>query len=352
MRMRRAFWVTLAGLSLAGGAALVISQPLRAQLIWQIQAGAPDLSDVGVAMPDGLRLATDVYLPAPGLRGTGFRGPAVLMRLPYGKRSYGEIRFWVNILLPEGYAVVVQDMRGRGNSDGVFAPWPNEGADGAATLDWITAQGWSDGAVGTLGCSALGESQLMLAALNHPAHRAMVPMGAGGAAGTLEGRHTYFGAFEGGIFQLASGIGWFGTAGEKTPGRYAPEGGDLAAALQTLPIIGAVRRLRHDPTDYEAFLEHFGDTAWWNDMGYISPEDRPTVPAFYIDSWYDPSIGGTLALQRASRLAGAETQTLITPGTHCSYLGADEPGMVGDLPLAPQGRAAPVGQILAFLAAT
>ncbi|MEY8120920.1 CocE/NonD family hydrolase, partial [Falsihalocynthiibacter sp. BN13B15] len=102
---------------------------------WRVQAGKPNQADVMIPMADGVRLATDVYLPsAQGAL------PTVLMRLPYGKRSYGEVRFWVDKLTRRGFVVVAQDMRGRHGSEGVFAPYPHAGSDGVATLDWITAQ--------------------------------------------------------------------------------------------------------------------------------------------------------------------------------------------------------------------
>ena len=202
------------------------------------------------------RAVSDVYLPA------GAEGPlpAILMRLPYGKTRFGEVRKWMRTFLPEGYAVVVQDMRGRYASEGVWAPYPDEARDGAATLDWITAQGWSDGKVGTIGCSALGETQLMLATERHPAHRAMIPMGAGGAIGTLDDAYGFFGFFEGGILNLASGFGWFVAAGGKTPDRMeqadAAMHGRVAAAFREAAGPGIVH------LDASRSVDEVGARAW------------------------------------------------------------------------------------------
>ncbi|RBW52513.1 CocE/NonD family hydrolase [Ruegeria sp. A3M17] len=317
----------------------------RNQIAWWVQAGAPDLADVMVTVPDGVRLATDVYLPAE----SGPR-PTVLMRLPYGKRTYGEVRFWVRELTRRGFAVVAQDMRGRYGSEGTFAPYPNEGPDGAATLDWIINQPWSNGRVGTLGCSALGESQLMLAAQGHPALHAIVPIAAGGAIGSVEGKNAYFSGFEGGVFNLAAGVGWFGTEGGKT----APKSGyhpiDPDDVLDGLPVVGLVAQLRSDETDYEAFLQNFDNPQYWRDAGYITGNEAFSVPALFIDTWHDPGIDSSLTLAETLQNAGASVNTIIGAGTHCNYLGTDGDTVVGDLPVSPDRRIGYVDLISRFLA--
>ncbi|MFT7596280.1 MAG: putative acyl esterase [Paracoccaceae bacterium] len=148
-------------------------------------------SSIMIPMPDGPRLATDIYLPDQ----PDTRLATILICPLYGKRRYNEVRHWLDLFLPHGFAVVVQDMRGRWGSEGVFAPYPNAAGDGSATLDWIVDQGSSNGRVGTIGCSALGESQILLAASGHPAHHAMIPIGAGGAIGRANGDFGYFGFF-------------------------------------------------------------------------------------------------------------------------------------------------------------
>jgi putative CocE/NonD family hydrolase len=331
--------------ALVASAALMAAGPYRERILWAVEAGSPDIADAMIPMRDGVRLATDVYLPS-----QRDPVPAVLLRLPYGKRSYGEIRFWVNELSARGFATVVQDMRGRHGSEGVFAPYPNAGADGAATLDWIVAQPWSNGRVGSLGCSALGESQLMLGKQNHPALRAMVPIAAGGAIGTAGGRNGYFAAFEGGIFNLAAGVGWFSTEGGKTPGDMGPGGGEVAAALRALPVIEAVSKLREGPTDYEDFLRKFENEAYWRKAGYVTDADRFWAPALFIDTWHDLGISSALTLAERVRASGNETHSIIGAGTHCAYLGTAGNTTVGDLPVSPKTHLDYVGIITGFLA--
>ncbi len=127
---------------------------------------------VMVAMRDGVRLATDVYLP------TGARGPmpAVLVRLPYDKSGHFSFMPQVAPFFTErGYACVVQDVRGKARSEGETFAFTHEVADGGDTLEWISQRPWSDGAIGMFGDSYYGFTQWAAIASGHPALRAIVP---------------------------------------------------------------------------------------------------------------------------------------------------------------------------------
>ncbi len=132
--------------------------------------------DVMVSMRDGIRLATDIYRPARnGEPGEG-RYPTILLRTPYDKtdRRYSEI---ADFFTPRGYAVVLQDMRDRyrseGSGDYYHVVTPHTGEDGYDTIEWIAAQGWSNGRVGTVGSSYAGITQVRLA-LERPPHLAAI----------------------------------------------------------------------------------------------------------------------------------------------------------------------------------
>lgn len=124
-----------------------------------------------VRMGDGVRLATDVYLPSmPGRR------PAVLVRLPYDKA--GRYTFMPHVasrFVERGYAFVVQDVRGRFRSEGETVPLVHEIADGYDTLSWLVDQAWCNGEVGMFGDSYYGFTQWAAVASGHPALRAIVP---------------------------------------------------------------------------------------------------------------------------------------------------------------------------------
>jgi putative CocE/NonD family hydrolase len=139
------------------------------------------LRDVRVPARDGVALSTDVYLPS---QGGGFaRGPfpAILIRTPYDKRAATEGPFYADLFVPRGYAVACQDVRGLHRSEGSFGFLPQEGSDGADTVEWIAAQSWCDGKVGTIGCSYRAWAQTALA-LERPPHLAAMFVQEGGVS--------------------------------------------------------------------------------------------------------------------------------------------------------------------------
>lgn len=156
-----------------------------------------------VAMRDGVRLATDVYVP---LLGTG-PWPAILVRTPYG-RGLGASLDEVLTLLSEalgGYVLVVQDMRGRGGSEGVDSLYFSDGwgreRDGYDTVEWVAAQPWSDGKVGMWGASALGIVQYLAAG-------AAPPSLVCGCAIVATGNLYEHALFQGGAYRRALVDGW------------------------------------------------------------------------------------------------------------------------------------------------
>ncbi|MEV6756678.1 CocE/NonD family hydrolase [Streptomyces sp. NPDC051214] len=127
-------------------------------------------------MRDGVRLATDVYLPAAPSAATDTAYPSVLVRLPYDKNSrYVYFDRIARLFTARGYAVVVQDVRGKFRSGGHTLPFLRESEDGYDTIDWIVDQPWSDGRVGMFGDSYYGFTQWAAVAAQHPALRAIVP---------------------------------------------------------------------------------------------------------------------------------------------------------------------------------
>lgn len=160
-----------------------------------------------VPMRDGVRLATDLYLPEnlgphePGPL------PVLLERTPYGKNEETRRERSAANPLPmrrgevaarfarEGYAVVVQDCRGRFGSEGQFTKYLGEAHDGADTLQWIMEQPWCNGSVGTYGLSYAAHTQTALATQRPPGLKAMF-LECGGFANAYRGGIRHGGAFE------------------------------------------------------------------------------------------------------------------------------------------------------------
>ncbi len=183
---RRHASVILSGrrLALAAMAAvLLLARPGRAQTqpepLASCRAPATSTAPVTrtsryVAMPDGIRIAVDIYLP----EGASRPLPAILVSTRYWRAAQGQPigameRFWIS----RGYAYVYADVRGTGASFGQwYYPWsPTEVEDLHHLVEWITTQPWSNGAVGSVGTSYTGNTALLTAAGNHPAVKAVVP---------------------------------------------------------------------------------------------------------------------------------------------------------------------------------
>jgi hypothetical protein len=321
--------------------------------------GPPPVYDVRfelshrIEMRDGIRLSTDLHFPV----GAAWPLPAVLLRTPYDKRHWLDDAILApraRLFASQGYVVAVQDVRGRFESEGEFLVGRGDIDDGCDTIDWLIRQAWSNGRVGTYGCSYMAELQVYLAKRGHPALRAMIICAGGGATGSLGGRYTRFGAKSGGAFCLASMVAWM-LQGSKIFARlpasladeefrrlaplYSP-GPRLATAptdelFRHLPVEDILRHASAPPSDYEALLTREPDDPWWNQFDYLAGGDDVDGPAIHVDSWYDPCVSETLERFEHFR-AHARSDTarrnqfaVIGPGLHCQSEYATERTLVG-----------------------
>lgn len=150
----------------------------------RIAAAPPDPRAVEdmVAMRDGVRLATDVYLVGDGAAA----GPAILIRLPYDKSGeYTLMPATAAHMNGRGYHVVVQDVRGKFRSEGETVMFTHEAADGYDTIEWVVQQPWCDGAVAMWGDSYYGFTQFAAVSAAHPSLRAIAPRLTGTRLGAL-----------------------------------------------------------------------------------------------------------------------------------------------------------------------
>ena len=133
-------------------------------------------------MRDGIGLSTDIYRP----KDAEGPVPTIFVRTPYNMNELN-IRSLRSVVeaVSRGYAYIMQNERGRYFSEGKFEILGYPRTDGYDAMDWISAQGWSNDRVGTIGCSSTAEWQHGLAAMNHPAHAAMVPQASGAGIGRV-----------------------------------------------------------------------------------------------------------------------------------------------------------------------
>jgi putative CocE/NonD family hydrolase len=257
---------------------------------------------VMVPMRDAVRLATDIYLPA--------RIPAatVLVRLPYDKS--GRFSFMSRIasaFLDRGYAVVVQDVRGKARSEGERVAFVHEAPDGEDTLEWIVAQAWSTGVVGMFGDSYYGFTQWAAASTGHPALRAIVPRS---TTTSLADGWVY----DQGLFCLYAMAEWAATAWvDEFLYEDVPDWG-VRPLEQLIPRIRDGRR--------SANLDRWrrtppGDPFWSEGaFGAGRPvRERVRIPVLHSGGWWDVfqrgQVGDFLAMSRA----GVSDQHLVMGAT-------------------------------------
>jgi putative CocE/NonD family hydrolase len=273
-------------------------------------------------MRDGTRLALDLYRPARDGRPLPGRFPTLLARTPYNKNGTASEARW---FAARGYAVVVNDVRGRYASEGNWRMLVDDPADGYDLLDWMARQSWCNGRVGTFGTSYVGGTQHALACARPPALACMIPVDSVSNAGIAGIRH-------GGAFELRF-MNWIFTIGAPNA-REALADPALRAALEQngkqmpqhllhLPVRSGTTPLKHVP-DYERWLvevmRHGDYDAFWKQPGYSvvdNVERYADVPVYHVTGWYDSwcrqNVLNWQALAKAKR---APQKLIIGPWTH------------------------------------
>ena len=215
-------------------------------------AGVEHVRGLRAVMDDGVTLVADAWHPS-----SGGPWPVLLQRLPYGRAVAS------TPVLPHpawfahhGFAVVVQDCRGRGDSEGTFRPFVDEGSDGAATIEWAAGLPFCDGQVITYGFSYQGLAQLYAAARRPPALR--------GVAAMMCCPDPYEGwTYEGGCLRLPFVAFWSAQLAGQESGT-----GPVAYDVAALPVETA---LGDDPPPwFVEWLAHPGDDDYWAAGGRTS----------------------------------------------------------------------------------
>jgi uncharacterized protein len=318
---------------------------------------------VMLPMRDGVRLATDVYRP----KGEA-RVPTIFVRTPYNF-NFWDVRNGVPAdmtaaltAVKRGYAYIVQNERGHFYSEGHYdiLGSPQDGYD---TLAWISSQPWSNGKVGTTGCSSTAEYQMGVAALGHPAYAAMNVQGFGAGVGRVRPYFEQGNWYRGGAVQMLFITWLYGEQNQVRP-MFPPDTSqeDLIRASKAFdlaeqsPRVDWSKALWHLPTQdilkavdgprgifADAMPVATGgrmmqrtpnDPAWYKG-GLFHDDQFLNVPGLWFMSWYDVSVGPNLALynyvRRTARPDIASQQwAVIAPVAHCGYTRAAENTIVGE----------------------
>lgn len=311
---------------------------------------------VMVPMRDGVKLATDVYLP----KGEG-PFPTVFLKTPY---DYNEIEgSSLDVALESlqrGYAFVIQNERGRYYSEGDWELLGHPRTDGYDALSWLAEQDWSNGKVATMGCSSSAEWQLALAAQNHPAHTAMVPMAAGAGIGRVGEFQEQGNFYKGGVHQTLMSA-WLYRVQQNIRPQFPPgltqeqlqrlrkayslaadmPDQDWAKQLRKLPAVDWLDDAGGNEGPARDLLMRKPDDPAWFEGGLYHDDEDFGVPAFWLNSWFDVSQGPNLTLFNHVRANASDKAVrdgqymMIAPTLHCAFFRTPryEDLIVGDLNL-------------------
>lgn len=255
---------------------------------------------VRVPMRDGVRLSANVFRPV----GSG-RLPVILVRTPYGKGK--ELSRSYRMFVDNGYAVVVQDVRGKYDSEGVFDPLRQETPDGEDTLNWVVRQAWSNGSVGMVGGSYVGIVQWKAALAQHPALKAIFPV--------VSGWDDYTDRFysTGGAMKAGNRLLWMAN-NMKAPGYRVP---DFHAFVRATPLKDADRAATGQQVPmFQTVMEHPAYDGFWRSISVKDKIAQVKVPVFSVGGWYDNFVQSDLEAFTALRKLGRHAHTLIGPWPH------------------------------------
>jgi uncharacterized protein len=274
--------------------------------------------NVAVPMRDGVLLRADVLRPSDG------RVPTLVYRTPYGKDDALKEDTTFTRAVERGYAVVVQDVRGRYASDGEFRPYENEGRDGYDTIEWAARQPWSNGHVGTFGLSYPGAVQWLAAVENPPHLDAMVP------AMTFSTPQNFF--YSGGTWDMS----WFewiwrniapdvrvkkGLPNPTRQERAASWNALEDKVLKTLPL-DQVQELRDLAPYYYEWLHHPPEDPFWDFAELRNKYSRTQAAVLNLSGWHDDNYGpdgattNYVGLVQARHHDTSRAALLIGPWTH------------------------------------
>lgn len=272
-------------------------------------------ADVAVPRRDGTVLRADVFRPA-----GGGRRPVLVHRTPYDKRVAQS--YWYaapSWYAGHGYAVVVEDVRGRHQSEGEFDPLTAEASDGADCVRWAAEQSWSNGKIGTYGYSYCGTAQLLAAG------EADVPLTA--AAPALALPRLGEGCLrQNGVVNLAFVVSWAAELGVLPLGE-APNGHALTTLtpevlnqLLQVPLhaLRATSELAHKPW-VASWLTGRGDDPYWSKPSHQIHYDQIGATLLHVGGWYDIFRAGSVGHHQAaasSRQGPGSDYLVMAPWTH------------------------------------
>lgn len=301
--------------------------------------------DVMVAARDGIKMATDVYRP----EGEG-PFPTLVFRVRGGRSS--AFITGVLILNPleavrRGYAVVIQEVRGRAASEARWHPFVHEREDGEDCLRWVLEQPWCDGRLGSYGTAYSAETALAMAALGREELKALVVLGTG--ADYHDGWVYTSGAFELGwnvywsYMTLSETISRLDVSEEERKqlrDEYAQAIIEAPQVAARLPISDHPLLERCGEMQYREWLAHPDYDDYWQSFDVLADVESISTPILSIAGWHDNFLKSHMDLYRAMSERGgqpgrAHQRLLIGPWEHVNYVSPFSTSRTGSVQFGP-----------------
>lgn len=261
-------------------------------------------TEVMIPMRDGVKLATDMYFP----KTDTLRFPVILMRTPYMKeRNQLEGEYWSR----RGYAVAVQDCRGRFSSGGQWEPFVHESDDGYDTVEWLASREWSSGKVGMIGASYEGWVQLWAASAKPPHLTTIIPQ--------VAPPDPFFNIpYEYGAFFILGSFWWAEileteATGDIT-GKALSKIGErkYEKILKTLPVIDLDKKVLGGENDYwRKWIKNNVNNEYWQRCSFMDDLKELDIPVFFQSGWFDGDAIGTKLNYLAMKESGNENLKMI-----------------------------------------
>ena len=279
--------------------------------------------DVPMKTRDGVTLYADIYRPK-----SFDKFPVILMRTPYDKSANWAVAPAFKIV-PRGYVVIIQDVRGRYRSEGEWYPFRHEQADGFDAVEWAAALPYSNGKIGMMGASYVGATQ-MLAAIAQPPHLAAIAPNM-----TASNYHDGW-TYQSGAFEQWFDQNWTTQLAQNTLERFIHQNTNALVGVPTLPLTNyPVFNFGQLPADaqltqmiapyYSDWLAHPDYDNYWKQWSIEENFSKITVPMLQVGGWYDIFNAGTLRNYMGAKKYGAneaartQQHLLIEIGGHAGF---------------------------------
>ncbi len=263
-----------------------------------------------IPMRDGVKLSTDLYFP----KAKGSKFPVILVRTPYMKEMN---ELTGNYFAKRGYAVAIQDCRGRFGSEGTWEPFIHEPKDGFDTIEWLGTQDWSSGKVGMIGASYVGWVQLWAASENPPHLTTIIP-------NVAPPDPFYNIPYEYGSFFILGAIWWAEILEKQATGDLSGQAmaeineRKYEKILKSLPVIDLDEKILGKKNPYwRKWIQHNTNDEYWSQSNFLDALKNLDIPVFLQSGWFDgDGIGSKLNYMALKQSKNEFIKLILGPWGH------------------------------------